>query len=240
MKIPNDGIIDYGDSAILIEFSKTFTEEAWEKAHNLAGLLRQSKIDGLLEIYPTYTTVLITFNCLITDHYTIKTIVNAIMEGSTDSKQPEAKKGQYYRFPVIFGGKCGSDLPFVAEHLGTSEAEVIKTFCSGFHKIFTFATFGGLLMEGAPFAEKIPRLKTPHTQVPGGYVAVAGNQTAFVPVTSPSGWRTIGHCPLKVLDLEAMPPVQYNPGDYIEFFPITEEEESLYSEKTIQDMKVML
>jgi len=240
VKIPNNEIINYGDSAILIEFSKIFTEEAWKNAHGLARLLRQRKIDGILEIYPTYTTVLITFNCLITDHSTIKKIVNEIMESAADSKQLEVEPSQYYRFPVIFGGQWGSDLPFVAEHLGLLEDEVIKTFCSGFRKIFTFATFGGFLMEGAPFAEKIPRLKSPHTQVLGGYVAVAGNQTAFVPVTSPSGWRTIGHCPLKVLDLGAMPPVPYNPGDYIEFFPISEEEQSLYSEKTIHDMKVML
>lgn len=240
MKIPNNEIIDYGDSAILIEFSKTFTEDAWENAHGLARLLRQHEISGVLEIYPTYTTVLITFDCLITDHNAIKEIVHEIIESRAELKKFEVGSRQYYRLPVVFGGQWGTDLPFVAAHLGIAEEAVIQTFCSGFRKIFTFATFGGCLMEGAPFTEKIPRLKSPHTQVPGGYVAVAGNQTAFVPVTSPSGWRTIGHCPIQVLDLEVLPPVSYNPGDYIEFFPITEEEQGLYAEKTMQDMKVML
>ena len=238
MQIEKFQIMDYGDSAVLVEFSKTFTQEAWQKAHQLAKLLRGQGIKSILEIYPTYTTVLVTFNCLITTHCAIKSVINEIMESGAVSGQPDTEIGQYYRLPVLFGGQWGPDLPFVASHLGISENEVISKFCSGFRKIFTFATFCGLLMEGAPFKEKIPRQKIPRTQVPGGYVAVAGDQTAFVPVTSPSGWQTIGHCPIKVIDLEAAIPVPYKPGDYIEFFAIKEEEQRLYEGKTIHEMGV--
>lgn len=240
MKLDMFTIIDYGDSAVLVEFSKTFTEEAWEKAHFLAKLLGKQQIKGVREIYPTYTTVLLTFNCLVTDHHIIKAIINEVIDNAPDSGEADAEPGRYYRLPVLFGGQWGPDLPFVASHLGISEREVVSTFCGGFRKIFTFATFCGFLMEGAPFTERIPRMKSPRTQVPGGYVAVAGDQTAVVPVTSPSGWQTIGHCPVKIIDLGAAPPVPYKPGDYIEFFPIKEEEQSLYAGKTIQEMKVIL
>lgn len=240
MKLEKAEIIDYGDSAVLVEFSKVFTQEAWEDAHWLAKLFSQKQIKGVTEIYPTYTTVLIVFNCLLTNHHTIKIAVDEIIKSPDYLEKNNQVIGQRYRLPVIFGGEWGTDLPFVAAHLGISEDEVVSKFCAGFRKIFTFATFCGFLMEGAPFTKKIPRCKSPHTQVPGGYVAVAGDQTAFVPMTSPSGWQTIGHCPLKAIDLESTSPVPYKPGDYVEFFPIKEEEQGLYEGKTIHEMRVML
>ncbi|MDU4961437.1 MAG: carboxyltransferase domain-containing protein [Sporomusaceae bacterium] len=239
MKLDAFTMIDYGDSAILVEFSKVFSEEAWKKAHYLAKRLEARRLRGITEVFPTYTTVLVVFNPLITDNHEIKAQVGDIAAAAAAPEDTPAQSCPHYRLPVLFGGEWGPELPFVASHLGISEQALIASFCDGFRKIITFATFCGFLMEGAPFKERIPRMTSPRTQVPGGYVAVAGNQTAVVPVTSPSGWQTIGHCPVRIIDLEAAPPVPYKPGDYIEFFPITAAEQALYAGKTIHEMRVM-
>lgn len=238
MEMETFEIIDYGDSAVLVEVSKVVTEDAWSKIHGLAKALAREKIAGITTIYPTYTTILIVFNCLVTDRAILKKHIRKFIENTSCITNTDAKTGERYRLPVVFGGEWGPDLPFVVEHLGIPEEEVIRRFCAGYRKILTFATFCGFLMQGAPFEKRIPRCKIPHTKVLGGCVEVAGNKTAFIPVTTSSGWRVIGHCPVKVIDLDSMPPVPYNPGDYIEFFPIREEEQSQYEGKTIYEMKV--
>lgn len=237
MNLGSYELLDYGDSAILIEFSKVVTDEAWSKVHWLAKALSREEIPGVTTIYPTYTTILMSFNCLSTDRDSLKKYITDYI-GRADYPAEGAAAGARYRFPVVFGGEWGPDLPFVAEHLGVSEETVIQTFCADFRKILTFATFGGFLMEGPTFSKKIPRRKSPHTEALGGMVEVAGDKTAFIPVTTSTGWQIIGHCPIQVINLEKMPFVPYQPGDCIEFFPIREDEKAAYEKKTIDEMKV--
>ncbi len=238
MKLGSYELLDYGDSAILIEFSKIVTDEAWSKVHWLAKALSREKIPGVTTIYPTYTTILINFNCLLTDRIVLKQYLTDYLIYA-EYPVAGAAAGARYRFPVVFGGEWGPDLPLVAEHLGTSEESVIQIFCADFRKILTFATFGGFLMEGPMYSKKIPRRKSPHTEAPGGMVEVAGDKTAFIPVTTSTGWQIIGHCPIQVINLDKMPFVPYQPGDCIQFFPIREDEQAVYEKKTIDEMKVM-
>ena len=231
-------LLDYGDSAFLVEFSKVVTDEAWTKTHWLAKALSKIGLDGVTTIYPTYTTVMIVFNCLFVDREALKQRIRDFVETADYTPGANGNSGNCYRLPVVFGGAYGPDLPFVSECLGITPEEVVRIFCDGFRKMLTFATFGGFLMEGPPFGKNIPRCKSPHTEVPGGMVEVAGDKTAFIPVTTSTGWQVIGHCPVQIIDLEQMPLVPYQPGDYVEFFSIREDEQGEYEKKTICEMKV--
>ena len=77
-----------------------------------------------------------------------------------------------------------------------------------------------------------PRLATPRTNIVGGSVGIAGEQTGIYPLDSPGGWNIIGRTPLKVFDLSADQPVLFQPGDEVKFVPITKAEFQSFNQST--------
>ena len=78
-------------------------------------------------------------------------------------------------------------------------------------------------MPGFPYMGKlddaiiIPRLNVPRTNVPEGTVAIAGTQTGIYPLTSPGGWRLIGHTSMQLFDPKSETPFLFSPGDEVKF-----------------------
>ena len=85
-------------------------------------------------------------------------------------------------------------------------------------------------MPGFPFLggldKKIhtPRREEPRTVISAGSVGIANNQTGLYPKSSPGGWQIIGKTPIKVFNIDKQPMCLYQPGDYIQFYQISEQE----------------
>jgi len=118
--------------------------------------------------------------------------------------------GRLVRIPVEYGGP---DLPFVAEHWGTTErgvAELVSSielrvaFC-GFAPGFAYLT-------GLPEHLAVPRLDTPRPRVPAGSVGLAGEYAGIYPAASPGGWRLIGRTGVRLFDVDLDPPALLTPG----------------------------
>jgi inhibitor of KinA len=69
-----------------------------------------------------------------------------------------------------------------------------------------------------------PRRDQPRIKVDAGSVGIAGKQTGIYPLDSPGGWQIIGRTPLSLFNRDKDEPVLLQPGDEIEFYPITENE----------------
>jgi Allophanate hydrolase subunit 1 len=236
MRIDDINIIDYGDSGILVEFSKTYTEEAWYKAHYLSNQLRNQGIKGVTGIIPTFSSVFIDFNVLLVDRQFLKETINGIIETVPDVANAQAMRSQRFRVPVVFGGEMGPDIANVAAQIDISEEQVVNQFCFKPYKIICLVR--GPMMDAPVFGKKIRRLPTPRTQVPAGSVCVAGSNASIYTVNSPGGWQLLGRTPIQIANFANDPPVPYRPGDYLEFFPIKEEEFNLYERQTLSEMQV--
>ena len=70
-----------------------------------------------------------------------------------------------------------------------------------------------------PKALQIQRLSSPRLKVPSGAVAIADNQTAVYPSTSPGGWHIIGYTPINLMN-RCRPRVAA--GDKVRFESISE------------------
>ena len=68
-----------------------------------------------------------------------------------------------------------------------------------------------------------PRLSTPRKWVPKGSVAIADQQTAVYPSTSPGGWNIIGLCPTPMFDPQSEPTMPVSVGDRVRFYGIDRE-----------------
>ena len=68
------------------------------------------------------------------------------------------------------------------------------------------------------------RKSIPDRKVEAGSVAIGGKQTGIYPLESPGGWHVIGKTPIQIFDKDKNPPVNPHPGDFVRFYPISEEE----------------
>lgn len=66
MNLGSYELLDYGDSAILIEFQGCNRRSLEQGALACKGF-KPGRGPGVTTIYPTYTTILMSFNCLVAD-----------------------------------------------------------------------------------------------------------------------------------------------------------------------------
>jgi inhibitor of KinA len=74
--------------------------------------------------------------------------------------------------------------------------------------------------------------KSSPVAVAAGSVGIAGKQTGVYPLPSPGGWQVIGRTPLQLFDPQAQDPVLLQPGDRVQFYPITYHEFENYQGRT--------
>ena len=70
----------------------------------------------------------------------------------------------------------------------------------------------------------MPRLAQPRLNIEAGSVGIADRQTGIYPVNSPGGWQIIGKTPLTIFNRALQEPILFQPGDEVQFYPITEDE----------------
>ena len=178
-----------------------------------------AKLPGVVETVPAFASLLITYDPLVTEYDTIADAVKKLADA--DGADAAAGEGRLVTIPVCYGGDFGPDLPFVAQHAGLTEEEVIALHAGREYQIYMLGFLPGFPYLGG-LDERLftPRLGTPRTAIPAGAVGIGGEQTGIYPIASPGGWQLIGRTPLKLFD-PASGTLPYAAGDRIRFTPIT-------------------
>ena len=211
-----------GDRGLLLEFGDEISSEVNEKVRRMTLAIQAESIEGIVEIVPTYRSLLILHNPLILSFVDLKKRLERIEKGLQQTPFPEPKLTQ---IPALYGGSYGPDLEEVAKYHQISPEEVIQLHCSKPYFIYMIG-----FMPGFPYMGELPealitsRLKTPRLSVPAGSVAIAQRQTGIYPMESPGGWQIIGRTPVKLFNPEREPPALLQMGNLVQFFPISEKE----------------
>lgn len=211
-----------GDSAIVMELGQKIDKEVNGSIRRIVTALKAKEDKGIVDILPTYRSVLINYDPM---EYTFDEMVNLLssLDITKDGEREETLR--LIEIPTIYGGEYGPDLPFVAEHGGLSEEEVISIHTGTDYLVYMMGFSPGFTYLGG-MDERIatPRLKTPRLKIPAGSVGIAANQTGMYPSESPGGWQLIGRTPLKLYDEHRNPPVFIQAGDYIRYVSVEERE----------------
>ncbi|MDR7077657.1 inhibitor of KinA [Neobacillus niacini] len=215
-------IVPLGDSAITITFGNEISEHVHQQINQFLHIFRQSKIDGVIECAPAYTSVSIFYNPVIVTYSQLEKKVYSIYQSAMETPKIDSI---VYRIPVYYGGETGPDLPFIAEYSNCTEQEVIDLHANKEYLIHMIGFVPGFPYLGG-LAKKIaaPRLETPRAKIAAGSVGIGGDQTGIYPAEVPSGWRIIGITPLPLFNLENEKPSLLSAGNYISFFPVEYEE----------------
>ena len=211
-----------GDRGLLVEFGDEISREINEKVRRMALAVQDDIREGIVEVVPTYRSLLITYNPLLLPVEDLKKRLKRIEEGLQQAPLPEPK---LTRIPAVYGGNYGPDLEEVARYHQISPERVIQLHCSKPYLIYMIGFMPGYPYMGELPEELVtPRLKTPRLVVPKGSVAIAQRQTGIYSMESPGGWQILGRTPVELFDPGRDPPALLKMGDLVQFYEISEKE----------------
>ena len=223
-------IILSGESSLLIYFGDKIDPELPKNIANFANQLKNEFSELIINLTPSYTSLLVNYDLNKTSYPVFKSQVSALLEQWTPAKVKQSFK--VIHIPVYYGFEVGLDLErLLAEksltldefiHIHTSQSYLV--YAIGFSPVFAF-------LGEVDQQIQAPRLATPRIKIPAGSVGIADRQTAIYPTDSSGGWNIIGRT---VLDLSLKDPDnldKFKTGDRVEFYPITREEYLKYGGK---------
>jgi len=211
-----------GDRALLVEVGDEIHPSVNRKVRELFLRLDREAVKGVKELVPGYRSVMIVYDPLTIAPASLQETAIRLHEEESGSHLPEPKS---LEVPVVYGGRFGPDLSWVASFHGIPPEEVIRYHSRPLYQVYMIGFTPGFPYLGEiPKPIETPRRETPRTVVPQGSVAIAQKQTGIYPVQSPGGWHIIGWTPLKLFDAGKWPPTPIEIGDHVRFFSIQEKE----------------
>lgn len=196
-----------GEHGLLVETG------ALEVSHRLDALLRAARPEGVVEIVPGPSTVLVVAPGA--DPARLRAHLATALESATHPVTFQDSAAAPVTVPVVYDG---ADLADVAAETGLSVDEVVARHI-GSELVVGWLGFspGFAYLTGLDPVLHLPRLDTPRTSVPAGSVAIAGPHAAVYPTASPGGWRLLGRTDLRIWDVRADPPSLFQPGTRVRF-----------------------
>ena len=211
-----------GDAALTVEFGNRIALPLNRKVRALAAALEKAALAGVVEVVPTYRSLTIYYDPLSLSLADLRQSVERLLDRVEEIPLPAPR---VVTIPTVYGGQFGPDLPFVAQHCGLTEEQVIRLHTRPTYHVYMLGfTAGYPYLGGMPKRLATPRLPSPRLRVPVGSVGIGGNQTGVYPVESPGGWRLIGRTPLTLFDPRWEVPALIRPGDQVKFVRITPDE----------------
>ncbi|MFJ8516723.1 5-oxoprolinase subunit PxpB [Lysinibacillus xylanilyticus] len=221
------------DSALVIHVGEGISEAIHNKVKNILNLLERNPFEGFIEVVPAYNNVTVYYNPIevyfsnieIGGEMPYEKVKATILSLMNQSHIVETTNERVVKIPVVYGGEMGPDLEFVASYHGLTPNEVIKIHSSVEYLVYMIGFAPGFpFMGGMDRQIATPRKETPRLSITPGSVGIAGNQTGIYPLETPGGWQIIGRTPSRLFLPEQSPPTLLQPGDRIQFVPISLEE----------------
>jgi KipI family sensor histidine kinase inhibitor len=194
--------------AVMVEFEALI--DAGINAEVIALQQCLAQCEQVLELVPSYRCLMVYYNPLKHREADMRELIAwALAQPVATERQQQ----QLRRIEVCYDPQLGLDLAAVAAQTKLTLEQVIALHCEPEYLVYTLGFAPGFAYLGdVPEPLRLPRLATPRQQVPALSVAIAQQQTAIYPQTSPGGWLVLG----RALELP-----QLAAGDRVRFVPIS-------------------
>ena len=211
-----------GDRAVSVEFGKVICLEANEKVRMLEEKLKESPIDGVVEVVPTYCSLIV--------HYRPEVVlydelIQALQKRLDNMHSVQAKKKIVKEIPILYGGETGPDLEYCAQLEQTSTEEIIRKHSEHEYYVYMLG-----FAPGHPYMARFEepynfkRRESPRVKIPARSVVVQLNLSDLIPFEQPCGWNIIGSTPLDICNFKKEDPFLLSAGDWVRHVPVTKEE----------------
>lgn len=213
-----------GEAGLVVEFEAVISPEINGLVQQLMKLLKHNFPAGIIEVVPTYKSVTIYFDPLLTTRVRITQLIEQLL-CKIEPLETKCLAARTVHVPVCYGGVFGPDLEFVARYTGMAPHEVISLHTAKPYLVYMLGfTPGFPYLGGMSELIAVPRQEKPRAKVPAGSVGIGGNQTGVYPIESPGEWWLIGRTPLKTFQPASDDPFLISAGDYLQFYAISIED----------------
>lgn len=216
---PKPRFLPVGDAALCVELGNVVDRSVNDRVLGLFNRLRALSEPGILDLVPSYRSLLIHYDPMECSHEKLLLTVERCL---SDSASAGAAKGMRIEIPVCYGEELGPDLDHVAAFHGLTPEQVIDLHRAPVYRVCMIGFAPGQPYLGG-LDERLftPRLASPRKRVPAGSVGIADRQTGIYSIDSPGGWRLIGRTPLRLFDPLRASPFLLGTGDEVRFLSIT-------------------
>lgn len=213
-----------GVNSLILRFSDQTDQKIISKIGLASQHLQHELGELLIDLVPSYTTLLLTYDLLKSDDQNIREKINKVMAELPDQVSSE-KESVTIELPVCYEAEFAPDMSALSEHLQLSTQEIIKLHSGREYSVYAIGFSPGFGYLGELDERlRVARLAKPRTAVPQGSVAIAELNTAVYPQQTPGGWWLIGKCPICMFDPVREPSCLFNVGDRVRFVSITASE----------------
>ncbi len=220
-------ISNLGDAGLYCDFGQEVDKETNSKVIKYFESLKKKKIEGIINLTPSYNKLIVSFDLRKINFRKLKKIVENL---DVDKGQPRPIKR--IEIPVCSDDSFSLDIERLEKKLSLSKEEIYKNFLK--KEYFCYMTG---FIAGMPFLGDLEknmranRLETPRVKVPKGSIGLTEQFVNVYTFESPGGWNIIGNTPLNLFDnTKEKYPNLINPGDIITFKQISFNDYKNYGE----------
>jgi KipI family sensor histidine kinase inhibitor len=208
-----------GENSAVIYFGNVASAEISAQVQQSADLITSELGTALIDIVPSYASLLVIYNAFEIDHLAVNKALRKILSSLAEVT---ISAGKVVLLPVYYSTESGPDLALLADNAGLSVDDVIAIHQSQEYRVYAIGFAPGFAYLGEVDKRiAAARLATPRQKVPRGAVGIADRQTAVYPAVSPGGWNLIGLCPQRMFDPAASPTMPVAVGDRVKFEAIS-------------------
>lgn len=206
--------------AVMVVFDAKIDIHINRAVHQLAARLRHASPSWLCDVVPAYHSVMVVYDI---HHIDAQSVADYLEQSVSQlAAEPDAEHaanhGRQHCFEVCYEAEFAPDLERVATHSGLTPQQVIAAHSQTIYHVYTVGFAPGFAYLGDVTSSiQTPRLATPRSNVAAGSVAIANQQTAIYPRTSPGGWNIIG----RVANWHVQQGLAIAAGDTVIFKPIS-------------------
>lgn len=166
----------------------------------------------LLEVVPSYHSLLLYYDVLQCDEKQVREQLKPVVDALLQEPLSMGAQGKLHTIEVCYDPDLGADLNHIAADFPGGIDDVIRLHTAPTYHVYALGFAPGFAYMGDVVeALRRERHATPRQRVPRGSVAIAGQQTALYPQTSPGGWQLLGR---------ACRWPQLHAGDHVRFVAI--------------------
>jgi inhibitor of KinA len=211
-------LLPAGDTALIVEFGDRIDRRINDQVLALCKRLQAARIDGVVDIVPTFRSLMVQYEPLVISSAQLIAQVHALAE----TPEVTGRMARAWRLPVCYNPEVAADLIEVAARASLSPWELVERHSAITYHIYMLGFLPGQAYMGDVPAElALPRRATPRTKIPAGSLAIAMTMTSIFPRETPCGWHIIGRSPVGLWDVTRTAAPLLAPGDTVAFVPVS-------------------
>ncbi|MDD5986303.1 MAG: carboxyltransferase domain-containing protein [Eubacteriales bacterium] len=210
-----------GDAHLLIDYGQIHSIASGVKAVLLKDLIIESKLPGIVDLIPSNTSLLISFNPNQIDGDTLRTEVVRMLDENIENREDIVIPSRVFELAVYFNDPwtreaieeyCRNvkpkqnDIDFIIEQNNLSGLDELIRYITTPQYIVTYLSMGpGLpscVCMDPGYVLSVPKYNPPRTSTPPLSIGMGGSNISLYSTSSPGGYQLFGMLAAPLLQLD--------------------------------------